>query len=178
MKLHRCCPEEALGAIDRGRQLIVVGDPHQLPPTFFFERINIPGESDDEDEDYVDTESILDQALAVFHPARELRWHYRSRHESLIVFSNKHFYEGKLVIFPSPTPDYADYGIEYHKVEGIYTPKASVNLPEAQVVAEAALQFMATHPDHSLGIAAIASTSCSPAPRRKSSFSPRCRLVT
>jgi very-short-patch-repair endonuclease len=146
-------PEEALGTIGRGRQLVVVGDPHQLPPTSFFERIDIPGE--DEDEDYVDTESILDLALAVFHPARELRWHYRSRHESLIAFSNKHFYEGKLVVFPSPTPDHADYGIEHHMVEGLYTLRASVNLPEAQAVAEAALQFMATHPDRSLGIATI-----------------------
>lgn len=148
-------PEEALGAIARGRQLVVVGDPKQLPPTSFFERIDIPEEDEEESEDYVATESILDLALSVFRPARELRWHYRSRHESLIAFSNKHFYENNLVVFPSPTPRHLDYGVEYRNVDGLYTPKASVNLPEARAVAEAAVEFMAKYPRRSLGIATI-----------------------
>ncbi len=132
----------------------MVGDPQQLPPTAFFERIDAFDADEDADE-YVDNESILDLALSVFHPARELRWHYRSRHESLMAFSNKHFYDGKLVVFPSPAPNHDDYGVEYRKVEGQYTPKAGVNLPEAQAVAEAAVAFMAEYPNRSLSVVTI-----------------------
>jgi very-short-patch-repair endonuclease len=148
-------PEQALGAIGRGRQLVVVGDPQQLPPTSFFERIDLPDEDETQAEDYVDTESILDLALAVFHPARELRWHYRSRHERLIAFSNEHFYGGALVVFPSPLAQHRDYGVEYRHVDGIYTPRAGINMLETQVVAEAAVQFMATYPSRSLGLVTI-----------------------
>ena len=75
--------EESLGAVARGGQLVVVGDPMQLPPTTFFDRVDrMP--DDDIDEEIVDSESILDLALAEFRPARSSRWRYRSRHESLI----------------------------------------------------------------------------------------------
>lgn len=124
-------PEEALGAVGHSNQLVVVGDPQQLPPTSFFERIDLPDEDEMQAEDYIDTESILDLALDVFHPARELRWHYRSRHEGLIAFSNEHFYDGTLVIFPSPLAQHREYGVEYRAVDGIYTPRAGINLPEA-----------------------------------------------
>jgi very-short-patch-repair endonuclease len=148
-------PEEALGAIGRGGQLVVVGDPQQLPPTSFFDRVGIPEEGDDVSEDHIDTESILDMALSVFHPARELRWHYRSRHESLIAFSNHHFYDDKLVVFPSRSGRHENFGVEYRKVDGLYTPKAGVNVREARVVAEAAVEFMARHASRSLGIVTI-----------------------
>ena len=94
-------PEEAIGAIARGRQLVVVGDPKQLPPTSFFSRTTVP----DGDEDGMgqmatsEAESILDVCISHFQPVRTLRWHYRSRHESLIAFSNHHFYRGDLVQF-------------------------------------------------------------------------------
>jgi superfamily I DNA and/or RNA helicase len=145
-------PEEALGAIGRSHQLVVVGDPQQLPPTSFFERIDLPDEDEMQADEYIDTESILDLALGVFHPARELRWHYRSRQEGLIAFSNEHFYDGTLVVFPSPLAQHRDYGVEYRAVDGIYTPRAGINLPEAQAVAEAAVQFMARYPNRSLGL--------------------------
>lgn len=147
-------PEDVLGATGRSQQLVVVGDPQQLPPTSFFNRLDMPSDDDDQ-EDAIDNESILDLALSVFRPARELRWHYRSRHESLIAFSNKHFYDGKLVVFPSPLPRHDDYGVEYRKVDGLYTPKAGVNLLEARAVAEAAEAFMASYPERSLGIVTI-----------------------
>lgn len=91
---------DAVGAIARGRQTIIVGDPKQLPPTNFFGR-------NDDDSDSVpqheqDLESILDEAQASGLPTRELRWHYRSRHESLIAFSNWHYYGNNLITFPSP----------------------------------------------------------------------------
>ncbi|PAY19002.1 DNA helicase [Rhodopirellula sp. SM50] len=93
---------DAIGAIARGRQTIIVGDPNQLPPTNFFGKSN-DDEDDEELEDYErDLESILDEAKASGLPTLQLNWHYRSRHESLIAFSNHHYYENKLVTFPSP----------------------------------------------------------------------------
>nr|WP_295405931.1 AAA domain-containing protein [uncultured Thiocystis sp.] len=84
-------PQDALGAIARGRQLVVVGDPKQLPPTSFFDRV-----IDDEEEEATaieESENILETAIPLFHH-RRLRWHYRSQHESLIAFSNHAFYKG------------------------------------------------------------------------------------
>jgi superfamily I DNA and/or RNA helicase len=91
---------DAVGAIARGSQLIVVGDPKQLPPTDFFNR------SDDGDDnattDNEDLESILDELMTLGLRHKRLRWHYRSRHEGLIAFSNRHYYENDLLTFPSP----------------------------------------------------------------------------
>ena len=88
---------EAAGAIARGRELIVVGDPKQMPPTNFFSNLSF----DEENADKEDLESILDDCLALSMPSRHLRWHYRSRHESLIAFSNAKYYENRLLTFPS-----------------------------------------------------------------------------
>src|SRR5690606_31325702 len=121
-------PEEAIGAIARGWQLVVVGDPEQLPPTDFFRRFDYHDEETDEDEeDYVDTESVLDLALRTFHPVRQLRWHYRSQHEDLIAFSNREFYESSLVIFPSAHRAGSDLGVHYSLVEGTYVRNKRVN---------------------------------------------------
>ena len=90
---------KAIGVIARGREAVIVGDPKQMPPTSFFaEQVN----TDDDNFEMDDLESILDDCLAVSMPEMYLEWHYRSRHESLITFSNKAFYEGKLYTFPSP----------------------------------------------------------------------------
>ena len=88
---------KAVGAIARGKDAVIVGDPKQMPPTSFFET-NITLE---EYEDRDDLESILEDCLALNMPQTHLLWHYRSRHESLIAFSNHHFYENKLYTFPS-----------------------------------------------------------------------------
>jgi superfamily I DNA and/or RNA helicase len=88
-------PEEAIGAIARGRQLVVVGDSKQLPPTNFFKRQNQLGD-DVEEYTTTDAESILDICAASFKPSRSLLWHYRSRHHSLIACSNHQFYDGRL----------------------------------------------------------------------------------
>jgi len=152
-------PEEAIGGIARGKQLVVVGDEQQLPPTSFFERTETTIDDDEENEDAVENTSILDQARSIYQPHRELRWHYRSRHESLIAFSNKNFYNQSLTIFPTAMKRHADYGIEFRKVDGLY--KGGVNLPEAQAVALAAVEFMhkqAMLPEadrRSLGVAII-----------------------
>ena len=106
---------DAIGAIGRGRQAIVVGDPKQLPPTNFFQR----AEDDEEDiaDDVVeDLESILDDCIGAQLPWLPLDWHYRSRHESLITFSNHHYYKNRLLTFPSPERE--GMGVSWHHVEG------------------------------------------------------------
>lgn len=88
---------KAVGALARGENAIIVGDPKQMPPTSFFA-------SSTTDEDHLeeeDMESILDDCLALNMPQTHLLWHYRSKHESLIAFSNSQFYENKLYTFPS-----------------------------------------------------------------------------
>src|SRR5690606_35299172 len=92
---------DAIGAIARGKQLFVVGDPKQLPPTSFFST-----STDDEDDltpdEHKDLESILDELMTNGMRHKRLQWHYRSRHESLITFSNAQYYENDLLTFPSP----------------------------------------------------------------------------
>ena len=88
---------EAIGAMARGKSVIVVGDPKQMPPTNFFTSNSI----DEDNLDIEDLESILDDCLALSISSRYLLWHYRSRHESLIAFSNAEYYENKLLTFPS-----------------------------------------------------------------------------
>jgi hypothetical protein len=102
---------EAVGAIARGTSVIVVGDPKQMPPTSFFATNNV----DEENIDKEDLESILDDCLALSMPSHHLLWHYRSKHESLIAFSNAKYYENKLLTFPS-TDDIVS------KVQFVYVP--------------------------------------------------------
>ena len=105
---------EAVGTIARGSSIIVVGDPKQLPPTTFFSATTF-----DEDNPHIeDLESILDDCLALTLPSKYLRWHYRSKHESLIAFSNSKYYENRLHTFPSP--DDLCTKIGYQHVEGVY----------------------------------------------------------
>lgn len=106
---------DAIGAMARGRQVVMVGDPKQLPPSAFFDRAGT--DQDDEDVE-ADLESILDECIGANLPTRSLSWHYRSRHESLIAFSNQKYYEGKLVTFPSPVTD--DRAVSLQAIAGIY----------------------------------------------------------
>jgi very-short-patch-repair endonuclease len=92
---------DAIGAIARGRQTIIVGDPKQLPPTSFFSRTDSEQDSEELEEYERDLESILDEARASGLPTLQLTWHYRSQHESLIAFSNWHYYDNQLITFPS-----------------------------------------------------------------------------
>ncbi|MCR9294839.1 MAG: AAA domain-containing protein, partial [bacterium] len=143
-------PEDAIGTILRAKQLVVVGDPKQLPPTSFFDRLD--EEIDDEEATQLDnTESVLEAAMKVFQPFRRLRWHYRSKHESLIRFSNSSFYEDDLVVFPSPTGEDGTYGIRHVFVEGA-TCAGGLNQREAEVVVEEIVRHAITKPDESLGV--------------------------
>ena len=142
-------PEDAVGAIARSKQAVIVGDPMQLPPTSFFSKIDNTPQDDEDYEEFVDSESVLDRALSAFHPSRTLHWHYRSRHDSLIAFSNKHFYNGDLVLFPSREHEAR---VELVKVDGVYTPGKRVNFREIEVVANSVITFMCDHPNLSLGV--------------------------
>lgn len=106
---------DAIGAIARARQVVMVGDPKQLPPTNFFNKADSEEEPDDFPEDL---ESILDECIGANLPNVQLSWHYRSRHESLIAFSNRRYYGGGLVTFPSPVTD--DRAVSFHYVRGVY----------------------------------------------------------
>ncbi|MEN6520926.1 MAG: DUF3320 domain-containing protein [Armatimonadota bacterium] len=120
---------DAVGAIARGSEAVIVGDPKQLPPTNFFTRSDEPEAEDDIVEDM---ESILDDCLAAQLPTMYLRWHYRSRHESLIAFSNYHYYENRLLTFPSPSQQ---LGVSLRPVKGVYDKsKSRTNRAEAEAV--------------------------------------------
>lgn len=139
---------EAVGAIARGKDVIVVGDPRQLPPTSFFKEVR-------EDEDNLekeDLESILDDCLALSMPQEHLLWHYRSRHESLIAFSNLQYYDNRLYTFPSPNDLVSR--VRLVSVEGAYDRgKTKQNRAEADaVVAEIIRRLERSGGTESIGV--------------------------
>ena len=160
-------PVDALGAIARCRQLVVVGDDRQLPPTRFFSRMTSEQDDfDDEDENgdasqliatAADVESILSLCLAKGMPQLMLRWHYRSRHQSLIAVSNQQFYNSGLYVVPSPYTARSGMGLRFHHLpEGRFDSGASrVNRIEAQTIARAIMQHAQQSPQLSLGVAAF-----------------------
>lgn len=154
-------PVDAFGAIARCKQVVVVGDPRQLPPTTFFSKMtNSTDDSDDDDAAKVaDIESILGLFTARGLPMRMLRWHYRSRHQSLIAVSNSQFYENKLFIVPSPYSNEAGMGLRFHHVaDGLFdTGKTRTNVIEAKVVAKAIIDHALSHQNQSLGVVAFSS---------------------
>ena len=114
-------PEEAINSIYRGKQVIIAGDSKQLPPTNFFNKKEEEVDEDEEDEIILESmdESILEYANKKL-PSITLLWHYRSKNENLIDFSNKNFYANDLITFPSVKRKDEDFGIEYFYVNGIY----------------------------------------------------------
>ncbi len=147
-------PEEAIGSVARGGQLVVVGDPKQLPPTSFFSRMSLDGDGGDDHFATTDAESILDVCSSHFKPTRSLRWHYRSQHHSLIAFSNHSFYGGKLVIFPSPYCQGGKLGVRaVYLADAIY--ENQTNLREAKRVVDAVIEHISTRPDESLGVVTL-----------------------
>ncbi len=148
-------PEDALGALLRGNQAVVIGDTRQLPPTNFFDHIIESDESEDPEiiAPVSDIESILHLCKISF-PSKTLRWHYRSKHESLIAVSNQEFYDNRLIIYPSPITNVEHLGLKLiHLPSTFYDRgKSSVNRMEARIVAKAALEHYQKCPDKSLGI--------------------------
>lgn len=123
---------EAVGAIARGKNVIVVGDPNQLPPTSFFASSNV----DDENFESEDLQSVLDDCLTLSMPQMHLLWHYRSQHESLISFSNREFYDNKLLTFPSVNDMLSK--VNFVHVNNGYYEKGNrrVNVEEAKSIVE------------------------------------------
>ena len=146
-------PEDALGAFMRGKTAVVMGDTQQLPPTSFFDQM-ASGESDEEEATSLDMESILHLCKLSF-PVKMLKWHYRSRHESLISVSNKEFYDNDLLVYPSPSHNDSELGLKFH-----YNPNtaydrgsSSANPKEAEDVVEAIFDHFDRYGDtKSLGV--------------------------
>ena len=132
---------DAIGAIGRGHNAIIVGDPRQMPPTSFFSRSK-DAEEEDDGMTEKDMESILDECLACNIPALNLNWHYRSKSESLIAYSNNQYYEQKLTTFPAPRTQ--DNAVHYHHVKGTYEPGSSkrINLAEATALVAHVLETL------------------------------------
>lgn len=147
-------PQDALGAIYRGKQLIVVGDSRQMPPSNFFNSVSQSDGDDDYEESGDDFESILD-LCSVTLPRRRLKWHYRSKFEQLIAFSNKNFYDAELITFPSAKKCSEGAGVEYCYVNGIFEHKTRNNVCEAQKVVELVFESIKKYPSRSLGVVAF-----------------------
>jgi very-short-patch-repair endonuclease len=147
--------EDAVAAISRGKSLVVVGDPKQLPPTNFFA---IQGGAsavlvDDDGEPVLEeTESVLEEFQGVGLHQAHLEWHYRSAHESLIQFSNEKFYGNRLVVFPSAATDSPDRGVHFEFVEGGQYVGAGQNPVEARRIAMAVIEHFRKSPELTLGV--------------------------
>jgi very-short-patch-repair endonuclease len=144
-------PEDAISAILRGRSLVVAGDPHQLPPTRFFAADRDEGQENREAEETEGFESILD-VMATFLPRWQLDWHYRSRDERLIAFSNRHVYGDRLVTFPSSTwqtPVVSHVQVEQRRLGG---QEEDSSTAEVRRVVELVREHAGTKPDVSLGV--------------------------
>lgn len=164
-------PEDALGAIARGAQVVVVGDRLQLPPTSFFDTtlsnaspdsLHESGEQSEVDQAATleDFENILEIAASRYQPVCQLKWHYRSRHQSLIEFSNREFYEhggqgaSGLTVFPSPWLTSEQIGCHLRYVEkGVW--EQSCNHLEAMEVVKTAIDHLVNHQTQSLGIVTL-----------------------
>lgn len=154
-------PEDAVGAIFRGSQVIIAGDSKQLPPTNFFAASTNAFDSDydlldDDDFDEVISDSVLEEAASVL-PNRTLLWHYRSKHENLIAFSNREIYKNKLITFPNSVAQIPDTGVEFVYVEDGYYEGGgkNCNIREAQKCVMLVSEHIKKHPDRSLGIIAF-----------------------
>ncbi len=135
---------DAIGAIARGTEVIVVGDSKQLPPTNFFNTLDGEEESESDDIGIEDMESILNECNASGIPGMRLRWHYRSRHESLIAFSNHHYYQNELHTFPSPEQRSDRLGVTFrHVANGVYDRGGSrTNRIEAEQVVDEVIRML------------------------------------
>jgi len=149
-------PEDAIGAIYRGKTIVVAGDNKQLPPTSFFQKSMLEDIDWDQisDEDAEVFDSILDECMGIGLPVKTLRWHYRSKHEELIAFSNHHFYNGTLITFPSPMAKHEAMGVKLvHVPDGLYDRGGRRdNLKEADVVADLVFEHFRQYPKKTLGV--------------------------
>lgn len=152
-------PQDAIGAIFRAKQVVIAGDTKQLPPTSFFASSTGNNDTNFDDDDNFDEEvydSILEETANIL-PNRTLLWHYRSKHEHLIAFSNKEIYKNELVTFPSSNESEKDTGVEFVYVEDGYYEGGgrNCNILEARRCVELVKEHIDKHPERSLGIIAF-----------------------
>jgi very-short-patch-repair endonuclease len=145
-------PEDALGAMLRCGQAVIVGDPEQLPPTDFF---TASDDSSDQQAEDAPEESILELGRRCWHPMRMLEVHYRSRHHSLIAYSNREFYGERLLVYPSPVLEDPEFGVSCRKIDGPYEVGQGRNLEEARAIVQEAATLMRARADRSIGIVAM-----------------------
>ena len=160
MKSSQVEPVDAFGAIIRGNQSIIVGDDKQLPPTRFFNKI-VAEDDENENENLArDLESILGLFSRWNAPRRMLRWHYRSRHESLITVSNREFYDNELQLFPSPDAAKAEVGLVFnHHPNTVYDRGVSrKNYEEAKIVAKRVMDHARSSSKLTLGVATFSAS--------------------
>jgi len=150
-------PEDSIGSILRGKQVVIAGDSKQLPPTTFFQSEVITSEDEEEISEEIlpqDLDSILDECAVSGIPKTMLRWHYRSKHESLIAFSNKHFYNNHLFTFPCAEEECVNLGIKFHYLPNTTYDRggSGTNIEEAREVAKAVFKHFKENPELSLGV--------------------------
>ena len=147
--------EDSICSIYRGKQIVVVGDSEQLPPTDFFQRVHL-GE-DDYDEDLVESGISLLDLCNTFLEKVELKWHYRSKNENLIKFSNEYIYNNELITFASPYEKRSNSGVEFYKVDNALYQRGGkrVNTKEAQKIVELIVEHINNYPTRSLGVIAF-----------------------
>ncbi len=155
-------PYDAIGAIYRGKQLLVAGDQKQLPPTRFFDVLDTDSDQNETDDDADDAgslsefESILDKCCSLGMTRKRLRWHYRSRRESLITFSNRFIYDNELITFPSVLDTQGSSAVTHHYVpQGRWVPNKSgggFNPVEAEELIKLIIQQLEQEPDKSVGV--------------------------
>ncbi|MFA6386751.1 MAG: DUF4011 domain-containing protein [Candidatus Paceibacterota bacterium] len=153
---------EAIPSILRAKQVVVAGDSNQLPPTSFF-RANITSDSDEWDEKQVDElDSLLDDCKAAvpYFEETHLKWHYRSRDERLINFSNHYYYENNLITIPSPSTNNKKSGVVLEYVpDGVWDRGGSrINRKEARHVAKLIIEHFKKEPERSLGVVSLNSS--------------------
>jgi very-short-patch-repair endonuclease len=148
-------PADAIPSVIRAHQVVVAGDDHQLPPTSFFRQFS-DADPEDDDEETVSFgagfESVLD-ALRPLLPTAPLNWHYRSRDERLVAFSNERIYGGTLTTFPGVLRDDCLQHVVV-KQDGRPGQEGSV-AAEVDKVVELVLEHARTRPQESLGVIAL-----------------------
>ncbi len=148
----QCPVESALPTLARAQRAVIAGDDQQMPPSHFFQAAPDDPDDDDETSAILASRSLLDLARVAF-PDTTLRWHYRSRHEDLIAFSNAAFYGGRLITAPhrdAPRRDRGE-GLRWHPVPGLWTDQRNEAEADAVIHHLASLLALTPHPP-SLGV--------------------------
>lgn len=153
-------PEDALGAIARANQIVVVGDQKQLPPSSFFDRLAANDDADEDEPELLagaakvaEMESVLTLCEARGLGSRMLEWHYRSRDPSLIKVSNREFYQDGLILPPSPLQADPEFGLCFTQVAGVYDKGGKRdNRKEGEAIVARVAEHARKHPSLSLGI--------------------------